>query len=80
MTEPATFTADEIAVMLDCDPKTVYAAATRGELPCRRLGRRVIFPRIAVLAWLADAPSEPAPAKRRSVRGSPRAKPSHPKG
>lgn len=74
--EPATYTADEIAVMLACDPKTVYAAAARGELPCRRLGRRVIFPRAAIDAWLA----EPVPDPRRTVRRSGRAKPSHPKG
>jgi excisionase family DNA binding protein len=52
-------TADEIAKMLRVDRKTVYEAAQRGELPHRRLGRRLLFERGAVLAWLrrADATS-----------------------
>jgi excisionase family DNA binding protein len=78
--ERATYTADEVAAMLGCDPKSVYAAASRGELPCRRLGRRVIFPRVAIESWLADTPAEPSATRRRSVRRSPRAKPAHPKG
>jgi excisionase family DNA binding protein len=45
-------TADEIATLLRVDRKTVYEAAQRGELPHRRLGRRLLFERGAVLRWL----------------------------
>jgi excisionase family DNA binding protein len=56
MTEPIEIlTADEIARMLRVDRKTVYEAAQRGELPHRRLGRRLLFERGAVLRWLRQA-------------------------
>jgi excisionase family DNA binding protein len=48
-------TADEVAKMLRVDRKTVYEAAQRGELPHRRLGRRLLFERGAVLGWLRQA-------------------------
>ena len=48
-------TADEVAVMLRVDRKTVYEFAGRGEIPCRRLGRRILFYRRAILAWLNHA-------------------------
>lgn len=58
MTEPATMTADEVAALLGVSRQTVYDSASRGEIPHRRLGRRVIFSREAVLAWL-NAPALP---------------------
>ena len=45
-------TADELAELLGVNRKTVYDAVQRGEIPHRRLGRRVLFERGAVLAWL----------------------------
>lgn len=48
-------TADEVAKLLRVDRKTVYEAAQRGELPHRRLGRRLIFERGSVLRWLRQA-------------------------
>ena len=48
-------TADEIAKLLRVDRKTVYEAVQRGELPHRRLGRRLLFERGAVLGWLRQA-------------------------
>ena len=44
--------ADEVARFLGVNRKTVYDAANRGQLPSRRLGRRLLFSRSAVLAWL----------------------------
>lgn len=44
--------ADQVAALLGVNRKTVYEAAGRGDLPSRRLGRRLLFSRIAVLAWL----------------------------
>lgn len=50
--EPATLTADEVAALLGVDRQTVYDYAGRGEIPHRRLGRRILFGRQAILAWL----------------------------
>lgn len=49
------FTADELAKMLGVDRKTVYDGASRGEIPCKRIGRRVLFPRVAIARWLEGA-------------------------
>jgi excisionase family DNA binding protein len=45
-------TADEVAAWLRVDRKTVYDAAGRGEIPHRRLGKRLLFHRSALVAWL----------------------------
>jgi excisionase family DNA binding protein len=47
--------ADDVAALLRVDRKTVYEFAGRGEIPCRRLGRRILFYRPAVMAWLRNA-------------------------
>jgi excisionase family DNA binding protein len=44
--------AEDVAELLGIDVKTVYDHANRGRLPCRRLGRRILFGRRAILAWL----------------------------
>lgn len=54
-TEDDVLTADEVAEILRVDRKTVYEFAGRGELPCRRLGRRILFSRRALMAWLDNA-------------------------
>jgi excisionase family DNA binding protein len=52
-------TADEVAAILRVDRKTVYDAAGRGEMPHRRLGKRMVFSRTALLEWLScKGPSE----------------------
>jgi hypothetical protein len=43
----------------------VYEYAARKVIPCRRLGRRLVFSRAAIAAWLAGSPTETAAAKRR---------------
>jgi len=45
-------TADEVAEFLGLDRKTVYEAAWRAELPHRRIGRRLLFSRAALVDWL----------------------------
>jgi excisionase family DNA binding protein len=45
-------TADKLAELLGVNRKTIYEAANRNEIPHRRLGRRLIFERGAVLRWL----------------------------
>lgn len=51
-------TVDGVAELLGVHKQTVYDYAGMGQLPHRRLGRRLIFSRRAILAWLAhEAPS-----------------------
>lgn len=45
-------TADEVAVFLGVDRNTVYDFAHRGVIPHQRLGKRLLFRRGAVVAWL----------------------------
>jgi DNA binding domain, excisionase family len=45
--------AAEVAALLGVCRRAVYDAAGRGEIPHRRLGRRVLFSRSAVLDWLS---------------------------
>ena len=47
-------TAKEVAALLRVNIKTVYAAAANRELPCQRIGRRVLFHRPAIVAWLGQ--------------------------
>ncbi len=55
-TTPDVLTVDEAAALLRVSRDSVYEAASRGELPHRRIGRRVLFSRAALLDWLR-APS-----------------------
>lgn len=59
-----TYTADELAELLGVNRKTIYEAAARGDIPHRRLGRRLIFERVAVLTWLRQSS-----AVSESIRG-----------
>lgn len=43
---------DQVADLLGLGRNTVYEAANRGEIPHRRVGRRLLFSRTAVLEWL----------------------------
>ena len=54
---PEVMTADEVAVLMRCDRKTIYEAVLRGTIPHGRLGRRVFFSRVAILDWLATKKS-----------------------
>ena len=46
-------TVDEVAVWLGVNRKTLYRAAQRREIPCGRLGRRIVMSRAQITAWLA---------------------------
>ena len=48
-------TARELASLLGLDRKTVYEGAARGQIPSLRVGRRVLFPRAAIEAWLSGS-------------------------
>ena len=61
-------TACELARWLRVNRKTVYEYAARNVIPCRRLGRRLVFSRSAVAAWLARASTLNAPPMLASGR------------
>lgn len=44
--------ADQAAAFLGVDRNTVYDAAGRGEIPHRRIGKRILFSRAQLVAWL----------------------------
>jgi excisionase family DNA binding protein len=45
-------TATEAAMLLRLSRDSLYAAANRGDIPHRRVGRRMLFSRAALLEWL----------------------------
>jgi len=45
-------TVEEVASFLRVNKKTVYDAAKRGEIPCKKIGRVYRFSRLAVLESL----------------------------
>jgi excisionase family DNA binding protein len=52
--DPEVMDADEVAVFLGVDRNTVYDYAGRGEIPHRRLGKRLLFSRSALVSWLGS--------------------------
>jgi excisionase family DNA binding protein len=48
----ATITVDEAAALLGIGRSAAYEAARRGQLPTRRLGRRLFVPVPALFEWL----------------------------
>jgi excisionase family DNA binding protein len=55
----ATITVEEAAELLGIGRTAAYEAARRGQLPTRRLGRRLFVPVPAFLSWLGDVPDVP---------------------
>lgn len=51
-TGPTIIPAKEAAAMLGIHLTTLYEAARRGEIPCQQIGRRFIFVREVLHAWL----------------------------
>lgn len=48
-----TFTVPEAAALLGISPWSYYERVKRGELPARRIGRRIVVPKVQLDAWLA---------------------------
>lgn len=46
--------ANDVAAFLGVDRKTVYDYANRGAIPHRRLGKRMLFSRSALIQWLGS--------------------------
>jgi len=53
-----TLSVEEVASLLGLGRTAAYEAARRGEIPCRKLGRRVIVPVPALLEWLGVSPQQ----------------------
>ncbi|KAB2911232.1 MAG: helix-turn-helix domain-containing protein [Kofleriaceae bacterium] len=51
--------ADETAAFLGVDRNTVYDAAGRGEIPHRRIGKRLLFSRAQLVSWLGACKAAP---------------------
>ena len=56
-----TYTVDEVAEILGISRSATYECIARGEIPAKRLGRRVVVVRSTLEAFLAqpDAPNRP---------------------
>jgi len=71
VTERATITVEEAAQILGIGRSAAYEAVARGQLPIRRVGRRIFVPVPALMAWLgatgAQAGSPTGPADRESA-------------
>ncbi len=52
LSERVVLTVEEAALFLGLGRSAVYEACRRGELPTRRLGRRILIPVPALLEWL----------------------------
>ena len=62
---PPIITAEEAAEFLRVNVKTVYAAIQQGQLPGRRVGKRLVIFRDALLQWLQSTECKlPQKAKR----------------
>ncbi len=54
-TDPDIISAREVSALLGLKENGVYDGAARGEIPSRRVGRRVLFSRRAIVAWMHGA-------------------------
>ncbi len=64
MTEPQFLTTKELADILRVKERKVYDLASAGEIPCRRITGKLLFPKSEVDAWLRGAkPAGPIQTK-----------------
>jgi excisionase family DNA binding protein len=54
VTAPLAYSARQVAAALGVSEWTVYRQAKAGQLPSLLIGRRRVFPRVAIDAWLAE--------------------------
>jgi excisionase family DNA binding protein len=55
----ATYTVDEVAVLLDLSRGNAYRYVREGVIPAKRVGRRWMVPRKTFHAWLESCEAEP---------------------
>ena len=70
---PTFLTTREVADLLRVKERKVYDLAAAGEIPCRRVTGKLLFPRAEIDAWLAggvSATTAPRPAPANIVAGS----------
>ena len=67
---PAFLTTREVAEMLRVRERKVYEMAAGGEIPCRRVTGKLLFPRAELDAWLAGGIAARAEAPPEIVAGS----------
>lgn len=53
MAEPLTYTVAEAAELLGISPWSYYEAIKKKELPFRKVGRRIVVPKVQLDAWLS---------------------------
>lgn len=53
MAEPLTYTVREAAALLGISAWAYYEAIKKNELPYRKVGRRVVVPKVQLDAWLS---------------------------
>jgi excisionase family DNA binding protein len=49
--EALTYTVSEVAMLTKVSVKTIYQKAKEGIVPCIRIGRRVLIPKLPFHAW-----------------------------
>lgn len=54
----ATISVEQAAELLGIGRTAAYEAARRGQLPTRRIGRRLLVPVPALLSWLGEHPED----------------------
>lgn len=59
---PAVFTVCEVAKILRIGKISVYQAIARGDIPCIRIGRRILIPRHTLEQLLSNIVPIPRPA------------------
>lgn len=59
----ATITVAEAAQLIGVGRSAAYEAARRGQLPTRRVGRKLLVPVPALLDWLSRSPEQTAAAR-----------------
>ncbi len=69
MTDRLTYTVEEAADLMGLSRSGVYRGVRRGEIPCIRIGRRLLVPKNALETFVAEVgiPVRPLPHVRRRV-------------
>ena len=62
--QPEFLTTREVAALLRVRERKVYDMATAGEIPCRRVTGKLLFPRDEIERWLSGSAPAPAQAAR----------------
>jgi len=62
VTDPTVYTVCEVATILRLGKISVYQAIEKGEIPCLRIGRRILIPRHALESLLESIHPVPKPA------------------